>query len=167
MAYKEMRDAYKPETMRAIFILESPPKSGKYFYNPAGNVNEQLFKALMQFAGIEHGKKEEGLRQFRDRGFFVVDASYQPVNNLKGKARDNKILEEYGALVHDLNFINPDRTIPLILVKKNICKLMEPRLKNAGFKVANDGVSVPFPGSGRQRDFRERIARIAASLGIL
>jgi hypothetical protein len=166
MEYKEMRDRYMPKILRAIFILESPPKSGAYFYNSAGSVKEQLFKAFMQFAKIEHKNKEEGLCQFQSRGFLVVDASYEPVNNLKEKDRENKILENYELLLHDLSQLNPDKSVPLVLVKKNVCELLEPRLKNKGFIVANNGVSLPFPGTGRQRDFRERIMPIAASLGI-
>jgi hypothetical protein len=85
-------------------------------------------------------KKEEGLRQFQSRGFIIVDALYDPVNNLPDS-------------------LNPDKRALLILVKSNLCRLMERRLNHDGSKVANAGVVIPFPGSRRQREFREKLAR--------
>ncbi len=157
-----MRDAYMPTHLRAIFVLESPPKSGKYFYNPEGSVTEQLFAGMMRFVGIYSAvkSKAEGLRCFRDRGFLIVDASYEPVDGLSGAARDRKIKEGYRSLVRDLNSLNPDKQVPLVLVKANICRLLEQPLQHEGFKVANGGIAPPFPGSGRQREFHERLNRI-------
>lgn len=166
--YKRMRDAYRPARLRAVFLLESPPKSGKYFYNRDGKVTEPLFKAMMEFIGIADKikSKEDGLREFQDRGFFVVDASYDPVNNLKGKARDQMILRGFRSLVQDLNLLDPGRKAKVVLVKKNICELMEPRLTREGFVVANKGDRVFFPGSGRQADFRRQIKLVAKKSGL-
>ena len=52
-SYLEYRNKYKPENILAIFVLESPPKSGKYFYNNEGDISEPLFKAMMKLIGFE------------------------------------------------------------------------------------------------------------------
>jgi hypothetical protein len=157
--YKKMRAAYRPEHLKAIFVLESPPRSGKYFYNPLGSNKEQLFSAMMKVIDVKPANKEKGLRAFQQRGFIIVDACYTPVNGLKGKARDELILREYDALLDDLAGLNPKKNIPLVLVKANICKLLEPRLREEGFKILNGGEKIPFPGSGQQRKFQMRMRK--------
>jgi hypothetical protein len=164
--YKELREAYRPERIKAIFVLESPPKSGKYFYNPDGTVHEQLFRAMMEFIDVNPPSKQDGLHAFRDQGFIVVDASYAPVNDFKGKARDAAILREYDSLLRDLSLLNPRKDVPLILVKANVCKLLAKRLKEAGFLVANNDIEIPFPGSGRQKGFRDKLAAVVETAGL-
>jgi hypothetical protein len=161
-----MRADYRPAHLRAIFILESPPKSGKYFYNPHGTVHEQLFRAMMEFIKVKPSSKQDGLGAFRDRGFIVVDASYAPVNDFKAKARDEAILREYDSLLRDLSLLNPNKDVPLILVKANVCKLLGPSLTAAGFKVANNAITIPFPGSGRQKEFRDKLAAVMETVGL-
>ena len=51
-----------------VIVAESPPISGNYFYNPNGEVSEQLFKALMEQVGVKPKTKLEGLREFQNRG---------------------------------------------------------------------------------------------------
>jgi hypothetical protein len=164
--YKEMRDAYRPQKIKAIFVLESPPKSGKYFYNPGGTPHEQLFRAMMEFIEVKSSSKQEGLRAFRDQGLIVVDASYTPVNDFRGRARDEAILREYDSLLLDLSLLNPNKDVPLILVKANVCKLLGKRLRDAGFWVINNDVEIPFPGSGRQREFRDKLAAMVETAAL-
>jgi len=46
--YLRFRNKYHPTNIKTVFILESPPASGKYFYDESGNVSEPLFKAMMK-----------------------------------------------------------------------------------------------------------------------
>ena len=43
-----LRDRYLPDHRKIVVVLESPPKSGLYFYNPEGLVSEPLFRAMMK-----------------------------------------------------------------------------------------------------------------------
>lgn len=165
--YIAKRNKYKPEDIRAIFILESPPKSGKYFYDSDGKVSEPLFKAMMEIIGYKPTDKATGLAEFAKKGFMIVDASYTPINHYReGRDRNERIMIRYPMLVKDLLILTPDKNTPLILVKANICRLMEPRLKKDGFKVANDGLMIPFPSSGQQGNFRKEIALVLEKLGM-
>ena len=120
----------------------------------------------MKFIQVEVKNKEDGLRQFQRRGFIVVDASYIPVNDLKGKARDDRIMEEYPALLEDLERLIPNKNVPLILVKVSVCRLLAQQLANEGFHVANQGTEIPFPGSGRQGEFQKAAAAVGNRLGL-
>mgnify|MGYP001561430459 CR=1 FL=1 len=160
--YLECRNKYKPENILAIFVLESPPKSGKYFYNNEGDISEPLFKAMMKLIGFEPEDKESGLQEFKRRGSIIVDAVYSPINypENKQKWRDDKILEWYPMLVKDLKYLAGEKDIPLILVKANICRLLGDKLKKDGFNVLNNGVVIPFPSTGQQNKFVEKITEV-------
>lgn len=158
--YWNLRNKYKPIELKIIFILESPPVSGKYFYDEEGTTKEPLFSAMMKLLNNNPKNKHEGLTHFADSGYFIVDATYEPVNKLKGKKRDEKILENYNNLVSDLEGLGDTKHIGLILVKANICRLFENRLLEAGFNALNDGIIIPFPSTGQQNKFHIEIKKV-------
>jgi hypothetical protein len=78
--YLDLRRLYEPQSLvRLVTIAESPPASGKYFYDPTGATSEWLFAALMKQIGFSPSNKEEGLREFQRRGWILIDATYEPV----------------------------------------------------------------------------------------
>jgi hypothetical protein len=58
--YHDLRHRYAPETVRLLIVAESPPASGKYFYDPSGTTSEPLFAALMKQIGVLPATKEDG-----------------------------------------------------------------------------------------------------------
>ena len=162
--YLKMRNRYHPSNLRHIFILESPPDSGKYFYDECGKVSEFLFKAMMRFIEFTPSNKKEGLEYFQKCGYLLVDATYTPVNQLKNKKeRNQRILEDFDLLLEDLSNINPEKKIPLILVKANICEILEDCLEQKGFAVLNNKTKIPFPSTGNQNKFHEKLVQICNS----
>jgi len=148
-------------------IAESPPVSGKYFYDPAGATSEWLFAALMKQIRFSPSTKEEGLREFQRRGWILVDATYEPVNKgLSDSNRDKVIERDYPLLRDDLKRLTPDRSAPLVLIKANVCRILKPKLVQDGFNVLNRDDSVPFPSHGQQNKFHKRFSAILRSVEI-
>jgi hypothetical protein len=164
--YLALRRQYEPRHVGLLIVAESPPASGLYFYDATGRATEPLFAALMQQAGISCTTKEKGLLGFRRRGWSLVDATYQPVNQHSASRRDEIIENDYPALRGDLTRLTHDQSTPVILVKANVCRLLEAKLVQDGFDVLNRGVAIPFPSTGRQRQFREQFAAVLHSAGI-
>jgi len=166
--YIELRKQYLPAVIKIIFVLESPPISGKYFYNPNGKTTEPLFREIMNCVlNSQPSSKKDGLEGFREAGYVLVDATYKPVNNLRGRKRDKRILSNYILLKDDLTgiLIEQKPKIPsIILVKANVCKLLEQKLLLDGFNVINEGLIVPFPAFGHQNKFCERIKVLLAKI---
>jgi len=158
--YLHLRNHYRPTKLTTVFVLESPPASGKYFYDDNGFVSEPLFSAMMELLNFAPQTKQEGLEYFSRAGHFLVDATYEPVNELKGKAREKVILNNYENLVKDLRGLGDPKIINFVLIKANICRLLQQKLKSDGFNVVNNGVIVPFPSTGQQGRFREKISAI-------
>ena len=160
--YLRFRERYLPEQPKIIFVLESPPKSGKYFYNPDGLVSEPLFSAMMKdVMEINPLSKDEGLREFATRGYLLLDATYTPVNHpdLSPRERDALILADFPLLVEELRKCG-DPDTKLVLVKANVCRLLGSKLTDAGFTVLNHGKSIPFPSTGQQRKFRDAVRHV-------
>ena len=164
--YLSLRRVFEPESIKLVIIAESPPASGRYFYNPAGDTSEPLFSALMQQLCVSPINKENGLREFQRKGWFLIDATYEPVNTLTSSGRDRIISRDYPSLRDDLVTVMIDRSIPIVLLKANVCRTLEPQLIEDGFHVLNDGRVVYFPSTGRQKDFHRQFANILQSAGI-
>jgi hypothetical protein len=168
--YTRLRSVYLPATCRLIFIAESPPASGKYFYDPSGKVTEPLFSAMMKHVlQFSPRTKTEGLELFKQSGYVLLDATYTPVNNgLSEKARDETIVRDYTRLTQHLLSLDADRQVPILLIKKNVRILLESRLLKDQFKVLNNGRIVPFPGycdRNRQR-FADEVERMFRNIGL-
>jgi hypothetical protein len=157
--YLLLRSKFEPPSVKLVIVAESPPSSGNYFYTPEGSVRESLFAALMLQLRFVPTSKESGLREFKKKGWVLVDATYEPVN-VKGKDRDWVVARDYHLLYDDLATMLPDRSIPIALVKANVCRLLDRRLTEDGFSVLNRGRVIYFPGSGRQKEFQRQFSNI-------
>jgi hypothetical protein len=186
--YLSLRSKFAPSRVRLVIVAESPPAKTKkgqypYFYDPAGKETEWLFAALMERIGVKPKTKEEGLRAFQMRGWVLVDATYTPVNKPRGdrdrkkgrtarrglsqRRRRNEVIEDdYPKLVGDLKGMLPDLSTPIILVKVNVCELLEAKLTADGFNVLNRGKRVYFPSHSRQPKFHRQFRAIVAEANI-
>jgi len=163
--YLSLRHPFEPKNVTLAIIAESPPVSGLYFYNPRGRSTEPLFAALMQQLGYSPGTKEDGLREFQRRGWLLVDATYEPVNRHEVD-RDSVISRDYPLLVNDIKSLITNRLTPLILVKANVCRILEPKLEADGFNVLNRGRVTYFPSNGQQTKFHQQFGAILKSAAL-
>ncbi|GAB4374067.1 MAG: hypothetical protein Kow00114_36410 [Kiloniellaceae bacterium] len=165
--YHALRRRYQPASVSLAIVAESPPKSGKYFYDATGQVSEPLYSALMKILGEAPATKEAGLCAFRDRGWVLVDATYEPVNGLSDPERDAVILRDRPRLVADLKQLAAGQPMPVVLLKANVCALLDAFLTEQGVTVLNRGRPVYFPSNGRQRQFHTQFTDIVGGAGLL
>jgi hypothetical protein len=65
-------------------------------------------------------------------------------------------------LLDDLTSLTPTRNVPLVLVKANVCRILEPLLSKAGFNVLNGGTAIYFPSNGQQTNFKKQFAAVVS-----
>jgi hypothetical protein len=97
----------------------------------------------------------------------LVDATYQPVDKLTKEAshdRDAIIASDYPLLLDDLASLMPNRSIPLVLIKANVCQISGPLLSKDGFSVLNGGRAIYFPSHGRQTEFKQQFSTVLSGL---
>ena len=153
-----------PAAIRLLVIAESPPESGLYFYDPLGRPSEPLFAAMMKQLGVQTANKHEGLNAFRDHGFVLVDSTYTPVNGMHGRSRDAVIEADYPYLVEDLRELGAANGLPIVLIKRNVCKLLDHRPTADGFNVLNRGRIIYFPSHDQQVNFHRQFSDVVQLL---
>jgi hypothetical protein len=96
----------------------------------------------------------------------LVDATYTPVNHehLSLQERNKRILDDLPVLVsvYELHAYVGSGT-GVVLVKANVCTLLEPILTAHGFPILNRGRTIPFPSTGQQNRFREAVRQVLGS----
>ena len=121
---------------------------------------------MMLQLGISPTTKEDGLTELQNRGWVLVDATYQPVDKFADDAsqdRDEVIANDYPLLLDNLMSLTPDQSVQVVLIKANVCRILEPLLSEDGFTVLNGGRAIYFPSHGRQTDFNNQFSTIVSS----
>src|SRR5437867_2523162 len=134
--YIKLRNQYTPKKNNLIFLLESPPANGGYFYDCTDLEHQHLFNAMMAVFSIPAPTKEAGLREFCNRGYLLVDATYTSVNEIDDNLADQMILNNYDNLKQDLIKLGAlENQTSIVLAKANICNLFMEELPKDGFNV--------------------------------
>jgi uracil DNA glycosylase len=165
MDYHAMRKPFEPATVKLVMLAESPPASGKYFYNAGGSTHEALFEATMAALDIPCESKAQGLREFQRRGVLLLDMTYTPVNEIDDKAERAEAVErDYDKLVELLSKL--PRGVPVVIMLAGIYDRFANQLRRGGFNIVKS--RIPFPTHKRERikEFCEKLASIAAEHGI-
>ena len=169
-SFRAARDQYRPNKVKLLWIAESPPTSGSYFYFQKTTGKDHLFRETMRAVGLWPAKeimkkdvdKQALLENFRSKGFFLVDACSYPVDKLRDNERNRAILDGTARVVQMVSKLNPDG---IIIVKSNIYAPVKRALESSGFagKILNQK-PLPFPSHGRQQSYRKKINDILREL---
>ena len=155
---EEARNSYKPESIRYLLIAEAPPNSiDRFFYYPDVKTADYLFLGVMGVlfpdrkrkyisSGRTESMKKDLLRDFQEKGFFLLDLLDFPIN-LYSESLENAV----PSLVDKLKK-SVDANTPIILIKANVYDLAFQPLVSNGFK-NTVSLRIPFPGQGWQTVF--------------
>lgn len=82
---ERLRRRYRPAVVRLLFIGESPPASGRFFYRR----DSGLYRALRDaFHAVDPSIGEERfLEYFREAGCYLIDACSEPVDQMEAPMR--------------------------------------------------------------------------------
>jgi hypothetical protein len=146
---------YRPKQVRILLVAQMPPVSKppdppRYFYLPNVSKHDLLFRAVvkaMLHAEPERGSKTRLLSKLRNDGVFLIDLKPNPL--------DNRPLRDFvPSLITRCNELRPQR---IILIKTDVYDIAFGPLRAAGLPVIDE--RIPFPGSGRQKEFAEAFGR--------
>jgi hypothetical protein len=148
---EEAAARYKPDVVDLLLVAEAPPHAlDRYFYFEDVREQDSLFRYVCRVVLDREPTREakpELLKELRGRGVFLIDLLQDPVDG-------TPLSKSVPGLVERSLALNPRR---IILIKATVFDTSYSALEAAGLPVSN--VRVPFPGSGRQRDFVEAFGR--------
>ncbi len=167
------RRKFKPGKIEVLFIAESPPIRGNFFYDPNSLIYDHLFRNIMDelFVNFQpyaptYNSKLHFLNCFMNNGYYLVDATNTPVNNQTIAQRNIVIKRGLNRKIGQIrNLLRSNINAPVVILKQNVFCILYPALIQAGFNVVHHS-PIPFPSSGQQQKFKIEFIPICQNLGI-
>ena len=159
MDFEQLRRQFLPEDLRVLFVGESRPAGGTFFY--AGNTHlcrymEQAFAASL---GRHFASLSEFREFFRSLGCYLDDLCLIPVNSLSRADRRDAHGAGIDALATRIREFEPRAIV-------SVMKATEPHVRRAMTKsrVRADFYSLPFPASGHQTRYVVELTSVVSAL---
>ena len=153
---ESIRQSYRPSKILALFVGESAPKSGKFFY--CGNTAlKGYMEDVMNAAGL--GGNDNFLERFKSYGWYLDDLVLEPVDGLPKLERRAKCREARSSLTTRIREYHP---LAIVSLLRSIEEYVEDAAIAAGSTAAR--YSVPFAGNGQQGRFKIAMAHILPKL---
>ena len=82
---ERLRESFRPQCIHLLFIGESPPASGRFFYA----ANSGLYRAMRMAFQIADSKVDDKnfLSVFQQHGCYLTDLWHEPVDRLASDRR--------------------------------------------------------------------------------
>lgn len=147
--YEELRERYKPDEIIVLFVGESRPNSGKFFYRKDSILYSAMHEAF--------GRPDEFLDLFRTNGLYLDDLIPYPVNKFKEDERESARRQHQVRLASRLSVYQPTY---IITVMKQIKMHVDCAIQKAGIEISHH-YCLPFPWNDR---FRAQFTRELKSI---
>jgi hypothetical protein len=176
-AFAEATLRYKPATVRILFIAEAPPafRFNRLFYFEDLRDGDTLFLEMMKTLygsavgftenGFTSGSSAEGIRsrksellaRFMREGYFLIDASEEPMPDRASSSQKLALLRaSVPRLMARLKEYAIDKSTPIVLIGGVTYSACAQSLLNPGFNVINEAM-IDHPARGGQLRFRQKL----------
>lgn len=150
-----LRASFRPEKIKVLFIGESAPAGGAFFYKGFGQVYDEFRRALALTIGVE----PNFLEAFKRSALFLDDLVLQPVNWLSQSERKGLHNDSIASLATRLREYQPTEVVVFMkAIREPVQLALETVTPGRVFH------TVSFPGNGRQAQFRKEMAAILPKL---
>jgi hypothetical protein len=153
-----LRASFRPETMTTLFVGESVPHNGTFFYDGKNAMLGYMERATSAVLSGEGGF----LQRFKAAGWYLDDLVLTPVNHLTAPERKLLCLGAQSCLASRIATYRPQAIVSLL---KSIHPIVAAAAREAGSTVPL--YSVPFPGTGQQGRFHAAMGEIVGRLPAL
>ena len=154
-AVEATREQFRPKRVMTLFVGESAPASGDFFYYG----NNAMLRHMQRAVEAAFGQGGDFLKRFKDYGWYLDDLVLEPVDKLSPFEREAKCLGAQNSLADRITKYRPLAIVTLLHRIRNVV--------DAAAIASNCNArryAVPFPGFGNQKRFMEDMARILPAL---
>jgi hypothetical protein len=132
--WENLRRHYRPEQVRVLFVGESRPASGRFFYRK----DSGLYRAMRDAFGSDD---QHFLEALRDAGCYLVDLCSQPVDDLEPKARRAECIAAEPSLTRRIGQSQPEIIVTLLRsIEANVARAVGQAVWQGEI------VNLPYPG---------------------
>lgn len=158
MSYSDvepLRARFRPFKVKVLFVGESAPAGGDFFYKGTGQVYREFQRVLSPTIGAT----PSFLGAFMAAGMYLDDLVLEPVNWLSRSERTAMHTNNVASLASRISEYQP---LAVIAFMKAIRRPVEEAVTASG--CGSSAHTVSFPGNGRQAEFRAELAAILPEL---
>lgn len=157
---ERLRRRYRPVRVEILFVGESPPASGRFFYR----ADSGLYRAVRDtfFAAFPALRQTEFLDSFRSLGCYLVDLCGEPVDNIPPHERQRACSAGEARLARTIRGLRPKVIITIVRSIRANVRRAEEQAEWSGMHR-----ELPYPGRWyRHRTrFRRQLVPLLRNLG--
>ena len=136
---ESLRRRFRPDRVRVLFIGESPPASGRFFYRGDSALYRAMREAFETIDASIAGK--DFLAEFRNSGCYLIDLCPDPVDRLDRKMRRATCVAGEAPLARTIASHNPSA---IATVVRSIEDIVSGAAAHAGW--SGPLLNLPYPG---------------------
>ena len=153
LTYADARDNFRPGKVRFLFIGESRPAQGNFFYYENSNLYRYTKQAFEHVSGALFN-----CETFKEYGCWLYVVCDTPVNGLEDDERILQIQQGIPRMIVLLQQLLPEY---VIFVKKgNFGRMVYPAVLNTGLVDGEKIFLLPFPACGQQGRYVRELTAI-------
>ena len=147
---ERLRLSFRPAHVRLLFVGESPPASGRFFYKG----DSGLYRAVRDAFLVADGSMSDMsfLPAFQASGCYLVDLCRQPVDHLDARSRRAACLASEALLSRTIRRLRPSKIVTVV-------RSIEANVTRAAFRAGWHGPFLHLPYPGRWSHFKDRFVR--------
>jgi len=151
-AKERLRDSYRPRKVKILFVGESRPASGRFFYQ----ADSGLYRAIRDtfLAAFPDLPSHDFLKSFRSLGCYLIDLCGRPVDRMKPKSRRRICSMGEPHLARTIRKLRPEIIVTVVRsIRANVQRAQE-RSGWTGFHL-----ELPYPGrwQSHRLEFRDKL----------
>jgi hypothetical protein len=144
-----IRDLYRPAIIKLLFVGESAPVSGNFFYK-GDSLTSHVQEAFEKAFEVEFDGHKPFLQCFKSLGCYLDDLSHVPVNGLPDPEREYVLKKCVPDFSDRLRLFNPKA---IVVSPKKIMKYIE-EAKKAVFSETIETWFLPYPSYNKKNRLR-------------
>lgn len=146
--YEKIRKSYKPKSIKVLYIGESRPANGTFFYKGDSILFRAIKNAFQEAYGRSFANDISFLDYFKTCGCYLEDLCIDPVNKLPGGVRLQKREQGIPRLANSIKHAQPEA---IIILMKDIKDDVVEAIKLSGVDLKYGDIT-PFPGRPRNTE---------------
>jgi hypothetical protein len=154
-AIEAVRTRFRPQRITTLFVGESPPRSGDFFYCEGNAMLTHMRRAVESVLG----ESDNFLKTFLAYGWYLDDLVLEPVDKLSPAQRRAQCLSAQSSLADRIKVYRPEAIVSVV---KRSEQFVNAATDMAGSTVPRYGVV--FPGMGNQNRFHAEMVAIIQGL---
>ena len=161
VAFENLRLQYRPEKIQVLFVAESRPIGGTFFYAGNSHLVRYTAEAFRKAYGGNATTMADFLDGFKAAGCYLEDLCPEPVNHIKAHAlRRAEWKRSVGYLSRRMESASPSAIIP---IHKGSEPYVIQAAQEAGF-LDRLKPAIPFPSMGNHPRYIAELSRIIHEL---